>query len=178
MRLNGWFLTVSLFCLALIGYLLWMDYQRGQLLRLRVKKMYASSAFAAMWPDIKRCQTRTIEQFKLDKNGFTVSFLQPAGRTAMYATIESIRFDLAKQGFMPFTVEQQEALLVLLEKYIPKLSEKPKYALRHKRVEQPNGHIDVIYKFVIRNEYKNMLVRAPYYDDTLRKEAMVRNGWI
>lgn len=178
MQLSIVFIIVTLFWVALIVYLLWMDNRRNQLLVLRAKKLYASPLFAAMWPLLKQCKARTIERFHMDSNGFIVSFMQPAGEMARYANIGSVSFSVKKEGLDKLTAQQQEALIVLLEQALPKLADQSRYALKINRITLLNGKRDVVYDYVIRNDYKNMLARAPYYDDTLRKEAMVRNGWI
>lgn len=178
MQLQGVLIIIVLFWGALIGLLLWLDNRREQLLRLRVKKLYASKLYAAMWPRIKSCKNRTIEKLTVDRNGFSITFMQPAGEMARYASITSVAFDMKKEGYAPLTETQQQALLVLIEESLPKLTIKKKYALVQKRARLSNGDWTVKRSYVIRNDYKNMLARAPYYDDTLQKESMVRNGWI
>lgn len=178
MRQYGLYIIIALFAAALIGYLLWLDKRRQQRLRLRVKKLYASPMYAAMWQKIKECRSRTIEHLRLDQNGFTVSFMQPAGEIARYASIKSISFILRREGFITLSPEQEEALIILMEDALPKLSDGRKYAFRRSREQLQNGAINTVFDYVIKNEYKNMLARAPYYDETLSKEAMVRNGWI
>ncbi|MCE5344607.1 MAG: hypothetical protein LLF96_13630 [Eubacteriales bacterium] len=139
-----------------------LDHGRANKLKLKAKKLYASPLFEAMRPTLKQAYKYSVERLIIDKTGFTLRFLFPFG----YET----RFDMAEHGFPPLSVEKQEALLLLLEEFVPKLTEHDCYCFRSVRHKLLDGQVEYQYKYIIRIDYKNMLARAPYYDGTLQSQ--------
>jgi hypothetical protein len=126
----------------------------------KTQKLYASPLFEAMRPVLKQARKYAVESLSIDKNGFSFRFLFPYG----YET----RFDLAEHGYPPMDVEKQEALLLLMEEVLPKLTAHDRYRFRSVRRRLLDGEVEYQYKYIIRIDYKNLLARAPYYDGTLQ----------
>jgi len=152
--------AIAVFGIALVVYLLVLDRRRAQLVRLKTQKLYASPLFEAMRPVLKQARKYAVESLTIDKNGFSFRFLFPYG----YET----RFDLAEHGCPPMDMEKQEALLLLLEEVLPKLTAHDRYRFRSVRRRLLDGEVEYQYKYIIRIDYKNLLARAPYYDGTLQ----------
>ena len=156
-------LFVAMVGVAVVLYLLVADRRRERVQKLRVKKLYASPLFDAMKPLIHRAQKYPLESLSLDKTGFTIRYVFPMG----YEN----HFVLHDYGFPNLTPEKQEALLLLLEGLLPKLSEHSCYSFRSVRTKLLDGHVEYQYKYVIRIDYKNLLTRAPYYDGTVQSQV-------
>ena len=159
--------SIPYFFIALIGiatvvYLMVADRRRVRVQRLRVKKMYASPMFEAMKPMLQRAQKYSIESLTIDKTGFTLRFLCPFGY--------EIRFSMADYGYPNLTNDKQEALLLLLEEFVPKLTTRDCYFFRTIRNQLLDGHVEYQYRYIIRIDYKNLLARAPYYDGSLQSQ--------
>lgn len=154
-------LLLAVLGIGTVAYFLWLDHKRSRLLRLRVKKMHASPLFAELAPLLKNAQNRPIEQLTVDKTGVFIRFMQPVGSEA--------RFSLRDRGFGYLTQERQEALVILLEEFLPRVTDSHRYAFRKKRTLLLNGHFETYYQYTILNAYKTSLVRAPYYDGTNRR---------
>ena len=161
MKMNIFFLFIAVLGIAVVVCFLWLDRKKSRLLRLRVKKMHASPLFAELAPLLKNAQNRPIEQLTVDKTGVYIRFMHPVG--------SEVRFSLREKGFGYLTEERQEALLILLEEFLPRVTDSHRYAFRKKRVLLLNGHFERYYQYTILNSYKNSLVRAPYYDGTNRR---------
>lgn len=157
------YLFIALIGIAFVVYLMFADRRRMRVQRLRVKKMYASPMFEAMKPVLQRTQKYSIESLSIDKTGFTVRYVFPFG----YET----SFSMVDYGYPNLTVEKQEALLLLLEEFLPRLTTHDCYSFRAIRHKLLDGHVEYQYKYVIRNDYKNLLTRAPYYDGTLQSQS-------
>lgn len=161
MKMNILFLLISMICIALVGYLIWLDNRNMQKLRFRVKKMHASSMFAEMVPLLKNAQKRPIEQLVIDKTGVIIRYLEPAG--------SEIRFLMRDHGYPYLSQERQEALLILLEEFLPRITDTHRYSLRKKHTRLIGGQVETYYKYIIVNQYKTSLIRAPYYDGSLQQ---------
>lgn len=151
-------LLFCLLCLFALGYLLLLDRRKATLLRLRVKKLHASPVFVALSPLLKGAQRLMIDELRLDKTGLSIRYVSPPG------SIQDFRF--SQQGFANLSPEKLEALFVLLEDYLPQMSDTRLYKLRRRHTRQINGQMDTVYTYSIRTDYKNRLVRASYYDGT------------
>ena len=156
------YILIALIGIAVVVYLLVADRRRMHLLRLRVKKLYASPMFEAMKPMLIRAQKFSVESLTIDKTGFTLRFLFPFG----YET----HFSMADYGYPNLTLEKQEALLLLLEEFVPKITTHNCYSFRSVRTKLLDGHVEYQYKYIIQIDYKNMLTRAPYYDGSLQSQ--------
>ena len=155
------FICTSFACVLFVAYFVWWDKRSLQLLRLRVKKLYASPLFAELIPILKFAQRRPLEQLIIDKTGIAIRFLEPVGSESY--------FSLREQGYPMLTPEKQEALLVLLEEFLPQLTDRHRYILRKKHRRLVNGRRETYYCYVIMNQYKMMLVRAPRYNGSLKQ---------
>ena len=155
------FIIISVGCAALIGYLAWLDNRHLRRLRFRVKKLYASPMFAKMVPFLRVAQRNPIEQLTIDKTGVTVRYLEPAGSES--------RFILRAHGFGHLHPEKQEALLALLEEFLPKMTDPHRYFFRKRRVRLVNGQTEIYYEYIIQNHYKTHLIRAPYYSRSVQQ---------
>lgn len=149
------FCVLGLFALC---YLLLLDRRKATLLRLRVKKMHASPLFGALSPLLKGAQRLMIDELRLEKTGLSIRYVSPPGSVQ--------DFSFHQRGFANLSPEKLEALFVLLEDYLPQMSDKHLYKLRRWHTRQINGQMDTVYTYSIRTDYKNRLVRAPYYDGT------------
>ena len=156
------YLLIAVIGISTVVYLVSADRRRMRLQRLRVKKMYASPMFEAMKPMLLRAQKCSVESLTIDKTGFTLRFLFPFGY--------EMHFRMADYGYPNLTNEKQEALLLLLEEFVPKLTTHDNYSFRCVRTRLLDGHVEYQYKYIIRIDYKNLLARAPYYDGTLQSQ--------
>jgi len=156
------YLFIALIGIAFVVYLLVADRRRMRLQRLRVKKLHASPMFEAMKPVLTRAQRYSVESLVIDKTGFTLRFLFPFGY--------EIRFNMSDYGYPNLTNDKQEALLLLLEEFVPKMTTHDNYSFRSIRTRLLDGHVEYQYKYIIRIDYKNMLTRAPYYDGSLQSQ--------
>lgn len=139
-------------------------------MRLRAQKMLASPLHRAMTPLVRESKHLVIDQLTLDRRGLTILYVQPAGQQR--------RFLLKEHGFPLLTQEKLDALLYLLQKCNPYLRDEERYRLHKKRVRLVNGQKETVYTFVITNEYKKILCRAPYYRDDAQTDALIKTGWI
>ena len=155
------FICTAFISIAFISYFVWWDRRSLQILRLRVKKLYASPMFAELAPILKFAQRRPLEQLIIDKTGLVIRFLEPVGSESY--------FSLREHGYPALSPERQEALLVLLEEFLPQLADRHRYVLRKKRRRLVNGRQEIYYYYVIMNQYKMMLVRAPRYNGSLKQ---------
>lgn len=160
MEANIFFITISVACIALVGYFIWLDNRNLRMLRLRVKKLHASAMFAEMTPLLKNAQKRPIEQLIVDKTGIIIRYLEPAGSEA--------HFLLREHGYPYFSIKKQETLIILLEEFLPKIADTHRYSFRKKRTRLINKQVEIHYQYTIHSRYKTSLVRAPYYDGSLQ----------
>ena len=156
------YLLIAFIGIVFVFYLMVADRRRMRMQRLMVKKLHASPMFAVMKPYIMQAQRYSVESLTIDKTGFTFRYLFPFG----YET----RFLLSDYGYPNLTAEKQEALLLLLEEFVPKLTAHSNYSFRSIREKLLDGHVEYQYKYIIRIDYKTMLARAPYYDGSLQSQ--------
>ncbi len=156
------YFVIALIGIAAIVYLLIFDHKRMRIQRLRVKKLYASPIYDAMRPMLRQARKYAIESLTIDKTGFTLQFLNPFGH--------ELTFTMADYGYPNLTIEKQEALLLLLEEVVPKLTVHNCYSFRSKRIRMLDGRVEYQYRYIIQIDYKNMLIRAPYYDGSLQSQ--------
>ena len=157
------YLIIALIGIVFVIYLMIIDRRRVCMQRLRVKKLYASPLYEAMRPVLRQARKYSIESLVIDKTGFTLRFLFPFG----YET----RFSLSEHGYPNMTVEKQEALLVLMEETVPKLTAHDCYIFRSVRTKLLDGSVEYKYKYIMQTDYKNLLTRAPYYDGSLQSQT-------
>jgi len=156
-------LIVAFIGIAVVVYLMVVDRRRARMQRQRVKKLYASPLYDAMCPILRQAQKYSIESLTIDKTGFTFRFLFPFG----YET----RFLLSEHGYPNMTVDKQEALLILMEEVVPKLTAHDCYTFRSVRKKLLDGSVEYKYRYIMQIDYKNLLTRAPYYDGTLQGQT-------
>lgn len=156
------YIFISIIGIALVIYLVIADRRRMRVQRLRVKKLYASSMFEAMRPLLRQAQKNSLESVTIDKTGFVLRFLNPFG----YET----RFNMADYGYPNLTLEKQEAMLLLLEELVPKLTVHDCYYFRSTRNRLLDGRVEYQYRYIIQIDYKNLLIRAPYYNGSLQSQ--------
>ena len=157
------YLFIAFIGVALLVALVLDDRKRMQMQRMRVKKLYASAMFEAMKPLLLRAQRLSVESLTIDKTGFTIRYLAPIS----YET----HFHMADYGYPNLTLDKQEALLLLLEEFVPKLTTHNYYSFRSKRTKLLDGHVEYQYRYIIQTDYKNLLTRAPYYDGSLQSQV-------
>lgn len=154
-------LAFLLLCFGLATLL--KEYRQQKMLRLRVKKLYASQLFEDMTPLIRNAKRRQIEQLSVDKTGVVLRYLHCAdGESA---------FLMRPNGYQYLTMEQQEALRVVLEECLPALKDANRYHVSQKRVRLLNGNVEYVYLYTMSNAYKARLMRAQYYDGTLQTRS-------
>ena len=161
METNIIFIFISLVCIVLVGYLIWLDNRNMRMLKFRVQKMQASPMFKEMIPLLKMAQKRAIEHLIIDKTGVVIQYLATGEMETCFL--------MSEHGYPYLSPERQEALLILLEEVLPKLSDAHRYSLQKKRVTLINGQHEFYYQYIIANHYKMSLIRAPQYDGTLRE---------
>lgn len=160
MEPNIFFLCIAVIGIALVGYFIWLDQSNLRMLKLRVKKMHASPMFAELAPMLKTAQNRPIEELTVDKTGVLIRFMHPAG--------SEMHFSMRGHGYHYLSPERQEALLILLEQFLPKITDSNRYALKKKHNRLLNGQRETYYQYTMLNHYKATLVRAPYYDGSFQ----------
>ena len=116
------YLLIALIGISAVVYLIVADRKRVRVQRLRVKKLYASPMFEAMRPMLQRAQKFSVESLTIDKTGFVLRLLFPFGY--------EMHFNMADYGYPNLTLEKQEALLLLLEEFVPKLTTHDCYSFR------------------------------------------------
>ena len=155
------FILLSAVCIALVSYLIWLDSRNLRMLRMRVKKLYGSGMFKEMVPMLKNAQKRPIEELVIDKTGVVFRFLEPPGSES--------RFLMREHNYRYLTEEKQEAMLILLEEFLPKITDTHRYSLRKRKTRLVGKQSETYYQYVILNSYKMSLSRAPYYEHSLQQ---------
>lgn len=150
-------LVFLLFCIPAV---LWRERTQQKRLRLRVQKFYASQLFEDMMPQLRFSKKQQIEQITVDKTGVVFRYLHLQNNEAAFL--------MRPHGYRYLTPEQQEALRAVLEECLPQLRDHKLYHLIRRRVRLLNGDIEYVYQYTIANAYKASLMRAPYYDGTLK----------
>jgi len=140
------------------------QHHRTRMQQLRVRKLYASPVFEALYPMLRGARRHVPERVTVDKTGVIFYYLTPAG--------SSNAFLMKEHGFAYLTPEQQEAMLVVLEECLPTLRENDHYHFRKKSQRLLNGCQDFSYSYTMSNSYKITLARSTYYDP--RMEAKLR----
>lgn len=161
MKVNVAFVCIAVLGILTVVYFFRLDQRRVRLLKMRVKKMYASPMFEEFIPFLKHAQKRTIEQLVVDKEGVVFRFLEPAGT--------EMCFSLRERGYRLLSPEKQETLVVLMEEFLPKMIDQHRYSLKKKRVRLLNGQVETYYQYTILNHYKSSLLRAPYYNKSVQR---------
>ena len=141
----------------------YQEHVREKKLQIRVKKLYASQLFEDMIPMLRAVKHHSVEQLMLDKKGVSVRYL--------HADSPETAFLMRPNGYDYLTPEQQEAMRVMLEECLPKLTDSASYHVGRKRVRQLNGDVEYMYQYTMTNAYKTRLCRAPYYDGTLQTRS-------
>ena len=154
---------IAFIWVALLVALVLDERKRMQMQRVRVKNLSSSALFESMKPLLLRAQRLSVESLTIDKTGLTFRFLSPVGYEA--------HFHMTDYGYPNLTLDKQEALLLLLEEFVPKLTTHSYYAFRSKRTKLLDGHVEYQYRYIIQTDYKNLLTRAPYYDGSLQSQV-------
>jgi len=146
---------VAALFLGLATLLLRRERTRVRKIALMARKMHASPVFAELSPLLKSAQYRAIEMLTVDKTGVMIRYVHPAGSEAY--------FHMREHGFPALSEGKRQALLCILEEFLPPIADTHRYSLRKKRILLLNGHIDTYFQYTIRNAYKATLTRAPQY---------------
>ena len=93
----------------------YQEHVREKKLQIRVKKLYASQLFEDMIPMLRAVKHHSVEQLMLDKKGVSVRYL--------HADSPETAFLMRPNGYDYLTPEQQEAMRVMLEECLPKLTD-------------------------------------------------------
>ena len=101
------------------------------------------------------CQKHAVELAIVDKTGVHFRFLSPG--------YGEYHFVMREHGFQNLTPAQQSAMRTVLEERLPHLTEKTHYRLSRRAIQLPNGQTEYSYSYIMSNQYKEMLTRAPYY---------------
>ncbi|MCL1855791.1 MAG: hypothetical protein FWF86_08665 [Clostridia bacterium] len=141
--------------LGLAAFLLRRERIRMRKITLLARKMHASPLFTELSPLLKNAQYRAIEQLVVDKTGVAIRYIHPAGSEA--------RFDMREHGFPALSEEKRQALLYILEEFLPYIADTHRYALRKRRILLLNGRFETYFQYTILNAYKSTLTRAPQY---------------
>lgn len=136
------------------------QYRYSRMVRLRVRKLYASPVFDALYPVLRTVQNRPLERISIDKTGVLFQYLAPSG--------SSSAFMMKNYGFAYLTNEQQDAMRALLEECLPKLADRSRYQLGKKKHRLVNGDVEYSYSYTMNISYKLTLTRATYYDPKLQ----------
>ncbi|MEG2316969.1 MAG: hypothetical protein RSC91_12155, partial [Clostridia bacterium] len=142
---------------------------RTRRLRLRVRKLYASTLFEELIPLLADARKLPVEQITLDKTGLVFRFL--------HAQPNEMGYLMRLHGRAYLTLEQQEAMRIVLTECLPKLLDEHCYVTKRKRIRLVNGDAEYVDRFIMSIAYKNKLMRAPYYDGTCYEgRVMAING--
>jgi len=146
---------VAALFLGLATLLLRRERMRLRKIALLARKMHASPMFAELSPLLKSAQYRAIEMLMVDKTGVMIRYVHPAGSEA--------RFLMREHGFPALSEEKRQALLCILEEFLPLIADTHRYALHKKHILLLNSRFESYYLYTIRNAYKATLFRAPQY---------------
>lgn len=141
----------------------YQEHVKEKKLQIRVKKLYASQLFEDMVPMLRAAKHHSVEQLAVDKTGVAVRYL--------HADSPETAFLMRPNGYAYLTVEQQEAMRVVLEECLPKLADSACYHVGRKRVRLLNGDLEYVYQYTMTSAYKTKLCRASYYDGTLQPHS-------
>lgn len=151
---------VTILPVGLLAGALWRERRQKKRLELRVQKLYASQLFEDMMPQLRFSRKQQIEQVTVDKTGVVFRYLHVKNNEAAFL--------MRPHGYRYLTPEQQEAMRAVLEECLPQLRDNKRYSLGRRRIRLLNGEVEYVYQYTIANDYKAALMRAPYYDGTLR----------
>ena len=146
------------FAAALLAVLIaLMIYDSRQISKHRqlVDKLYASPVMDEMQGALHFAKKHAVETATVDKHGVHLRFLSPA--------YGEYHFIMREYGFRPLTPAQQNAMRTVLEERLPHMTEKTHYRLSRTVKQLPNGQTEYAHSYIMTNQYKEMLTRAPYY---------------
>ena len=156
-------IVLAAFLAGIVVIYFYQEHVREKKLQIRVKKLYASQLFEDMIPMLSAAKHHSVEQLMLDKKGVSVRYL--------HSDSPETAFLMRPNGYAYLTPEQQEAMRVMLEECLPKLTDSASYHVSRKRVRQLNGDVEFMYQYTMTTAYKTRLCRAPYYDGTLQTRS-------
>lgn len=148
-------LTLTFVLLGLLVAFFIYDHRQNCQHRQRVRKLYASPVMDALQPALHFAKKHAVELAIVDKTGVHFRFLSPG--------YGEYHFVMREHGFQNLTPAQQSAMRTVLEERLPHLTEKTHYRLSRRTIQLPNGQTEYSYSYIMSNQYKEMLTRAPYY---------------
>lgn len=153
-------IILALLFTAFVIVLVYKQYAHARRLKLLVRKLYSTRLFDELAPLLRMAKRQPLEQITVDKTGIRIRLLYQAG--------SEFSFLMAERGYSYLSDERQEAMRVLLEQCVPKLADRKRYYVACRRERLINGDVEHSYSYTMKTAYKNKLVRAPYYDGSLK----------
>lgn len=148
-------LILILLATVACGFLWWEDRRHAQMDEIRVQKMRNGSMYAMLYPMVKKCRKRYVEQVSISRHGIMIGLISPPSA--------HVEFDFEEKGFYALTPEQLRALCLILEKDLEVLMNKSRYRFERKVIAKPNGDKETVYFYTIKSGYKAAINRAPFY---------------
>ena len=139
---------------GLIAFIVY-EHRQTRLHRQRVRKLYASPIMDELQHVLRFAKKHAVEVATVDKNGIHFRFLSPG--------YGEYHFLMHQHGYLNLTPAQQSAMRTILEERLPHLTEKTHYRLSRQITRLPNGETESFYTYIMTNQYKEMLTRAPHY---------------
>lgn len=162
-----WLLTVGLIVAAVC--LIRIDRRETTLMHLRLKKMRSHDLYHELSIKLRQAAKHCIESIEVNQEQVRAKYFYPEQG--------EIRFDFARRGFKRLTIEQTQALALLIETEHPMLKERAKYHFHRNTVVHSNGTKSYKYFYTIRNDYKTALCRAPYYSGSTSETLILKRNY-
>ena len=162
-----WLLAIGLIVAAVC--LIRIDRRETALMHLRLKKMRGHDLYHELSIKLRQAAKHCIESIEVNQEQVRVKYFYPE--------IGEIRFDFARRGFKRLSIEQAQALTLLIETEHPMLKEHTKYRFHRYTVIRPNGTKTYKYFYTIRNDYKTALCRAPYYSGSSAETLILKRNY-
>lgn len=148
-------LVLILLATIACGLLWWEDRRCARLDEIRIQKMRNGQMYAMLYPMVKKCRKRYIEQVSLSRHGITIGLISPPSA--------HVEINFEEKGFYPLAPDQLRALCLILEKDLDVLMNRSRYRFERKVITRMNGERETVYFYTIKSGYKAAINRAPYY---------------
>lgn len=136
--------------LVMTAVLLLRNLRHKKRIALRVKRLYDSTLYVEMKPFLYACRSITIEQLDVSKNGMKA-------QCWYRGKLDECSLNMSELDRPNLSDGQQEAVCQVLEKEIPVLAQKRKYAKKVRYLKLPNGDYEFTCRYSMKPWYKHQL---------------------
>ena len=162
-----WLLAIGLIVAAVC--LLRIDKRETDLIKLRLEKMRGTDLYYELYLKLRRASKSCIELIEVNQSQVWVKYFSPQ--------MGEMHYDFAQRGFKRLSIEQVQALALLIETEHPMLKDRAKYHFRRAKMIKLNGKKTYIYSYMIRSDYKTALCRAPYYTGRAQETLILKRNY-